>query len=107
MMKKMGQIAKILGPKGLMPNPRNETITTDIAKSLAALAGGKVTFRNDDSGNIHQLVGRVSFDSHKLVANINTFMEAVRRAKPQGAKGVYIQNISLTSTMGPSVKVNL
>jgi large subunit ribosomal protein L1 len=106
MMKKMGQIAKILGPKGMMPNPRNETITTDIAKSMAALAGGKVTFRNDDSGNIHQLVGKVSFDSTQLVENVTTFIEAIRKAKPQGAKGVYIKNISLTSTMGPGLTLS-
>lgn len=107
MMKKMGQIAKVLGPKGLMPNPRSETVTTDIAKSMAALAGGKVTFRNDDSGNIHQLIGKVSFDGPKLVENLHAFIEAVRKAKPQGAKGVYIMNVSLTSTMGPAVKVSV
>ncbi len=105
LMKKMGQIAKILGPKGLMPNPRNETVTTDIAKSMTALAGGKVTFRNDDSGNIHQLIGRVSFDSAKLVENFQTFLEAIKKAKPQGVKGVYVKSVTLTSTMGPGIKI--
>jgi large subunit ribosomal protein L1 len=105
LMKKMGQIAKILGPKGLMPNPRNETVTTDIAKSMAALAGGKVTFRNDDSGNIHQLIGRVSFDSAKLVDNFQTFLEAIKKAKPQGVKGVYLKSVTMTSTMGPGVRL--
>lgn len=105
MMKKLGPIAKVLGPKGLMPNPRNETITKDVAAGVQALAAGKVTFRNDDSGNIHQLIGRVSFDQQKLVENFQAFMDAVRRAKPQGAKGVYIKNVVLTTTMGPGIKV--
>lgn len=106
-MKKMGQIAKILGPKGLMPNPRNETIVKDIAKSVKELSEGKVTFRNDDSGNIHQLIGRVSFEPKQLVENYKVFFEAVRSAKPSGVKGTYIKNISLCSTMGPGIKVNL
>ena len=88
-----------------MPNPRNETVTTDIAKSMAALAGGKVTFRNDDSGNIHQLIGRVSFDSAKLVDNFQTFLEAIKKAKPQGVKGVYLKSVTMTSTMGPGVRL--
>jgi len=106
-MKKMGQIAKILGPKGLMPNPRNETVVTDIAKSVKALAEGKVTFRNDDSGNIHQLIGKASFESKQLVENYEVFLEAVRSAKPSGVKGTYIRNVSICSTMGPGIKVNL
>lgn len=107
MMKKMGQIAKILGPKGLMPNPRNETIAKDIAKSVKELSEGKVTFRNDDYGNIHQLIGRVSFESKQLVENYKTFFEAVRSAKPSGVKGKYIRNVSVCSTMGPGIKVTL
>lgn len=106
MMKKMGQVAKILGPKGLMPNPRNETITKDIKKSIEELSAGKVTFRNDDSGNIHQLIGRVSFDASKLEENYKIFSEAVQAAKPSGAKGTYIKNISLSSSMGPGIKVS-
>jgi len=106
-MKKMGQIAKILGPKGLMPNPRNETVVKDIAKSVKELSEGKVTFRNDDSGNIHQLIGKSSFEPKQLVENYKTFFEAVRSAKPSGVKGTYIKNISLCSTMGPGIKVNL
>jgi len=104
-MKKMGQIAKILGPKGLMPNPRNETVVKDVAKSVKALAEGKVAFRNDDSSNIHQLIGKVSFGPKQLVENYQTFLEAVKAAKPSGAKGTYIKNISLCSTMGPGIKV--
>jgi len=105
MMKKMGQIAKILGPKGLMPNPRNETIVNDIAKSVKALSQGKVTFRNDDSSNIHQLIGKVSFEPKQLLENYDTFLDAVKRARPQGAKGIFIRNISICSTMGPGIKV--
>lgn len=107
MMKKLGQIAKILGPKGLMPNPKNETITKDVAKSMKELSGGKITFRNDDSGNIHQIIGKVSFESKKLLENFHIFFDAVKRAKPAAAKGVYLQNISLSSSMGPGIKVNV
>lgn len=107
MMKHLGKIAKILGPKGLMPNPKNETVTTDIEKAINELAGGKVAFRNDDSGNIHQIIGKASFETKKLLGNFNTFTEAVRKAKPASAKGTYIKNISICSTMGPAIKVNV
>ncbi|MFA6553248.1 MAG: 50S ribosomal protein L1 [Patescibacteria group bacterium] len=107
MMKKLGPVAKILGPKGLMPNPRNETITKDVAAGVQALAAGKVTFRNDDSGNIHQLIGRVSFDQEKLLANYHAFTDALKKSKPQGAKGVFIKNIVLSTTMGPGIKVQI
>jgi len=105
MMKKMGQIAKILGPKGLMPNPRNETITKDVAKSVTALAKGKVAFRNDDSGNIHQLIGKVSYEPKQLEENFETMVDALKRAKPQGTKGIFMKNITICSTMGPGIKV--
>lgn len=105
-MKKMGQIAKILGPKGLMPNPRNETVTNDLAKSIKELSEGKVTFRNDDSGNIHQLIGKVSFEAKKLVENYNAFLEAVKSAKPSGAKGTFVSGVKISSTMGPGIKIS-
>lgn len=107
MMKKLGQIAKILGPKGLMPNPKNETITKDVGKAIKELSGGKITFRNDDSGNIHQMIGKASFETKKILENFNAFIDAVKRAKPAAAKGVYIQNVSLSSTMGPGIRVNV
>lgn len=107
MMKKMGQIARILGPKGLMPNPRSETVTKDVAKAVKALSEGKISFRNDDSGNIHQLVGKISFESKQLQENIITFVEAVKSAKPVGVKSTYIINCSICTTMGPSIKVNI
>ncbi len=105
MMKQLGQIAKILGPKGLMPNPRNETVTADIEKAITALMGGKVTFRNDDSSNVHQLIGKASFEQEQLEENYEIFLDAVRRAKPQGFKGSYIKNVSISSSMGPGIKV--
>jgi len=105
MMKQLGQIARILGPKGLMPNPRNETVTADIEKAIVALMGGKITFRNDDSGNVHQLIGKASFEQKQLEENYEAFLDAVQRAKPQSFKGTYIKNISISSSMGPGIKV--
>lgn len=107
MMPKLAQIAKILGPKGLMPNPKNDTVGLDVKKMIEELKKGKITFKNDDTGNIHQLIGKVSFEKSKLLENLNAFVEAVRRAKPPSAKGVYIKNAVLCSTMGPGIKVNL
>ncbi len=107
MMPRLAQIAKILGPKGLMPNPKNDTVGPNIKKMIEELKKGKITFKNDDTGNVHQLIGRVSFDKQKLIDNFNAFIEAVRRAKPSAAKGVYIRNAVLCSTMGPGIKINL
>ncbi|HLC99571.1 50S ribosomal protein L1 [Candidatus Kaiserbacteria bacterium RIFCSPHIGHO2_01_FULL_48_10] len=105
MMKKLSAVAKTLGQKGLMPNPRNETITTNVKKTLDDLQKGKITFRNDDSGNMHQLVGKASWDAQKLVENIQQFVSAIRKIKPSSAKGTYIQSITVKSTMGPGIKV--
>ncbi|MFA6098251.1 MAG: 50S ribosomal protein L1 [Patescibacteria group bacterium] len=107
MMKKMGQIAKILGPKGLMPNPRSETVVKDVAKGVKELGEGKVTFRSDDSGNLHQLIGKASYEDKKLQENLQTYIEAIRKAKPSGVKATYIKSITVCSTMGPGIKVNL
>lgn len=107
MMPKIAQIAKILGQKGLMPNPKSGTIGPDIAKMIKDLKGGKETFKNDDSGNVHLCVGKVSFDDAKLVENIQEFIEAVKKAKPSSLKGTYIKSISLASSMGPGVKVGV
>ncbi|MFH1226137.1 MAG: 50S ribosomal protein L1 [bacterium] len=105
MMKGLAMIAKILGPKGLMPTPKNETVVTNVAQAIAQIKKGKITFKNDDTGNIHQLIGRVSFDKEKLTANFQTFLEAVKKAKPPTAKGAFIKSAHLCSTMGPSVKI--
>ncbi|MEW6610992.1 MAG: 50S ribosomal protein L1 [Patescibacteria group bacterium] len=105
MMKALSGIAKILGPKGLMPSPRNETVTMEIGKTVAALKKGKVTFKNDDTANIHQVIGKVSWDQKMLWENFKTFHEAVRKAKPPTSKGVYFLTITLTSSMGPGIRV--
>jgi large subunit ribosomal protein L1 len=105
MMKSLGPIAKTLGQRGLMPNPRNETVTTNVAGTIAALKKGKATFRSDDSGNLHQLVGRVSFPAAEIKANIQTFLDAVRRVKPAESKGTYLAHITISASMGPSVSV--
>lgn len=107
MMPKLAQVAKILGPKGLMPNPKTDTVTTKIKETVAALKKGKAAFKNDDSGNIHQIVGKVSFDEAQLIENIRTFVEAVEKSKPSGLKGKLISNISVCSTMGVGLKISM
>jgi large subunit ribosomal protein L1 len=107
MMKNLGQIAKILGPKGLMPSPKNETVTENIAKTMGELQKGKVAFKNDDGGNIHQIIGKVSYDNQKLLENFNVFTEAIKKAKPVTVKAIYIVNTTLSSTMGPGIKVKI
>jgi len=105
MMPKLAKIAKILGPKGLLPNPKNETVGPDVAKLIEGLKGGKAAFRMDEQGNIHQIIGKVSFGAEKLAANAQAFIDAVNRVKPDATKGVYIKSKSVCSTMGPSVRV--
>jgi large subunit ribosomal protein L1 len=105
MMKKLAPIAKILGPRGLMPSPKNDTITTDLKRTIGELKKGKISFKNDDTSNIHQLFGKASFDNNKILENYNAFLEAINKARPAGQKGIYIKNISICSTMGPGVKV--
>lgn len=105
MMKKLGPIAKTLGQKGLMPNPKTETVGPDIKKLVSGLKGGKITFKNDDSGNLHQLVGKLSFEEVKLTENVTAYLEAVKKSKPDGIKGVFIKGVFICTTMGPSVKI--
>jgi len=107
MMSKLAQIAKILGPRGLMPNPKTETVNPNIKKIIGELKKGKINFKNDDGGNIHQLLGKVSYDKEKLLANLTAFIEAVKKAKPAAAKGVYIQTAVLCTTMGPGIKIGV
>lgn len=105
MMPKLAKIAKILGPKGLLPNPKNETVGPDVAKLVQGLKGGKAAFRMDEQGNIHQIIGKVSFGVEKLAENAKAFMDAVEKVKPSAAKGIYIKGKYVCSTMGPSVKL--
>ncbi len=107
MMKDLAQIAKVLGPKGLMPSPKNETITPNIKKAVEELKKGKVPFKNDETANIHQVVGKISWDANKLEENVKAFVEAVRKSKPSAAKGTFIKNMVLCSSMGPAIKVSI
>ena len=105
MMPLVGRLGKVLGPRGLMPNPKVGTVTMDVKSAVAASKGGAVEFRVEKAGIIQGSVGKASFDSDKLVENIKAFVDAVTKAKPQGAKGTYLQRVSLSSTMGPGVKI--
>ncbi|MFH1098745.1 MAG: 50S ribosomal protein L1 [Candidatus Uhrbacteria bacterium] len=107
MMKNLATIAKILGPKGLMPSPKNDTVTTKVGATIRDLARGKIAFKNDDTSNIHQIVGKVSWDVAKLAENIRIFLDAIRRVKPPSAKGIFLKAAYLTTTMGPSVKLQV
>lgn len=105
MMAKLAPIAKILGQRGLMPNPKTGTVTDNIAGIIAEIAAGKVNFKNDDSGNLHQIIGKVSFDSAKLVENAKAFIDAVQSAKPVAVKKQYLISMSMNGSMGPGIKV--
>jgi len=106
MMPVIGRIAKVLGPKGLMPNPKSGTVTTDVTKAIADVKAGKVEYRLDKSNIVHVMIGKKSFGTQKLLENFNTLMDAIVKAKPQAAKGQYIKSVSVSSTMGPGIKVD-
>jgi len=107
MMPLLGKIGKVLGPRGLMPNPKTGTVTADPAKAVEDVKKGMIEYRADQYGNVHSMVGKVSFDDNKLVENITYVVAQIVKAKPQTVKGKYIQNISLSSTMGPGIHVDL
>ena len=107
MMSKLGRYAKVLGPKGLMPSPKSGTITSDPAKVVKELKGGRIEFRVDKYGIIHQIVGKLSFKPAQLEENILTLMRAIQAAKPSSTKNIYLQKVSLTTSMGPSLKLNV
>ena len=107
MMPLVGRLGKVLGPRGMMPNPKVGTVTMDVTAAVAAAKGGAVEFRVEKAGIIHAGIGKASFPADKLAENIRAFVDAVAKAKPAGAKGTYIQRLAVTSTMGPGVKVDL
>jgi large subunit ribosomal protein L1 len=107
MMPIVGRLGKILGPRNLMPNPKVGTVTPDVAEAVRAAKGGQVQFRVEKAGIVHAGVGKASFDAEKLAENIRAFVDAVNRAKPTGAKGAYMKKVSIASTMGPGVSVDL
>ncbi len=107
MMRNLAQIAKILGTRGLMPSPKNETVTPNPAKAVEELKKGKVSFKNDDTGNIHVAIGKLSFDTQKLKENFETLLDAIQKAKPSSSKGVYLKNIVIASSMGKGIKIAL
>ena len=106
MMPALGKIGKLLGPKGLMPNPKTGTVTIDVAKAVEETKKGKVNYRTDSYGNIHGIIGKVSFDEEKLVENLKYFVESIIKVKPTTVKSTYIKNISVSSTMGPGIKID-
>lgn len=107
MMSEVGKLGRILGGKGLMPNPKAGTVTFDVAKAVQEIKAGKIEYRLDKAGQIHAPIGKVSFDAEKLAENFKALVDALNRAKPAAAKGVYLKNIAVSSTMGPSARVNV
>jgi large subunit ribosomal protein L1 len=107
MMPKVARLGRILGPRGLMPNPKTGTVTTDVKKAVEEAKKGRVEFRVDKTGNLHMPVGKISFDREKLIENLKAAINAVVAARPPGAKGQYVKNIALSLTMGPSVKLDV
>jgi large subunit ribosomal protein L1 len=107
MMPVVGKLGKVLGPKGLMPNPKVGTVTQDVAKAVEDAKGGQVQFRAEKAGIVHAGVGKASFDEASIAANVKAFVSAINQAKPSGAKGTYIKKVSITSTMGPSLQLDV
>lgn len=106
MMGEVGRLGRILGPKGLMPNPKTGTVTFDVAKAVEEIKAGKVEYRADKSGIVHVPIGKVSFDSEKLVENFTTIFDTIVKLKPASAKGTYMKNVTVTTTMGPGIKID-
>ena len=102
----VGRIGKVLGPKGLMPNPKSGTVTMDVAKAISDIKAGKVEYRLDKTAIIHCPIGKKSFDAEKLTENLKALMDAIVKAKPAAAKGTYLKSVVIASTMGPGVKLN-
>ena len=107
MMPLLGKLGRVLGPKGLMPNPKTGTVTTDVEKAVKDVKAGRVEYRTDSFGNIHGIIGNTSFDEKALVENLDAFMAVLLKAKPSTVKGDYVKNISISSTQGPGIKLNI
>jgi large subunit ribosomal protein L1 len=105
MMRAVGRLGKVLGPRGLMPNPKTGTVTADVTKAVQEIKAGKVEFRVDKAGVVHAPIGKISFDADRLVANAHALMDTIVKAKPSAAKGKYLRSVTLTSTMGPGVVI--
>ncbi|MFV8381404.1 50S ribosomal protein L1 [Corynebacterium hindlerae] len=105
-MAKVGRVARVLGPRGLMPNPKTGTVTTDVAKAIEEVKGGKISFRVDKASNLHALIGKASFDAEKLAENYGALIDELLRLKPSSAKGVYLKKITMSSTTGPGLPVD-
>ncbi|KGX85395.1 50S ribosomal protein L1 [Pontibacillus litoralis] len=107
MMAEVGKLGRVLGPKGLMPNPKTGTVTFEVEKAVNEIKAGKVEYRVDKAGNVHVPIGKVSFDNEKLVENFTSITETLLKVKPQAAKGIYMRNAAIASTMGPGVRVDV
>ena len=107
MMGEVGKIGRVLGPKGLMPNPKTGTVTMDVTKAVEESKGGKITYRADRAGNVQAIIGKVSFEAEKLVENFKAFNETIQKAKPATAKGTYVTNLTITTTQGVGIKVDV
>ncbi|MDQ0190392.1 50S ribosomal protein L1 [Alicyclobacillus cycloheptanicus] len=107
MMGAVGRLGRVLGPKGLMPNPKTGTVTLDVTRAVQEIKAGKIEYRLDKAGIIHAPIGKISFDTEQLVANFHALMDALQKAKPSGAKGQYFKSVTVSSTMGPGVRVNV
>ena len=103
----LGKLGRVLGPKGLMPNPKTGTVTMDVAKAVSDVKAGRVEYKTDSFGNVHGIIGKVSFDEDKLLENLNTFVSTILKLKPATVKGDYVKNISISSTMGPGIKISI
>ncbi len=107
MMPSLGKLGKVLGPKGLMPNPKVGTVTTDVEKAVSEIKKGRIEYKTDTFGNIHSILGKASFEESKILENLVAFVELIIKNKPNSVKGTYIKNISISSTMGPGIKIDL
>jgi large subunit ribosomal protein L1 len=105
-MGQLGQLGRILGPRGLMPNPKAGTVTMDVGRAVREIKAGKIEFRVDKTGNVHAPIGKVNFTADQLAENLHAFMETIARARPAAAKGIYIRSATVSSTMGPGVRLD-